>query len=84
MCFCTQNGATALHMAAQEGKVDVVRLLTEAGAQLNIRTEVQHCYSCMCHMTSCSSTSSLAGQALSHLTHSIQMCVHFIDIHVLR
>ena len=31
---------TALHLAAYEGKVDVVRLLTEAGAQLNIQSEV--------------------------------------------
>ena len=30
----------ALHYAAQEGKVDVVRLLIEARAQLNIQTEV--------------------------------------------
>ena len=69
-------------MAAQEGKVDVVRLLTEAGAQLNIQTKVQHWYSCMCHMTPCSSTSSLAGQALSHHTHSVHMCVH-LHIHML-
>ena len=27
-------------MAAEGGKVDVVRLLTEAGAQLNIQTKV--------------------------------------------
>ena len=40
MCFCAQNGFTALHLAAQEGKVDVVRLLTEARAQLNIQTKV--------------------------------------------
>ena len=31
---------TALHLAAHEGKVNVVRLLTEAGAQLNIQTKV--------------------------------------------
>ena len=30
----------ALHYAAQEGKVDVVRLLIEAWAQLNIQTKV--------------------------------------------
>ena len=40
MCFCAQDDATALHIAAQEGKVDVVRLLIEAGAQLNIQTMV--------------------------------------------
>ena len=45
MCFCAQDGATALHLAAQEGNMEVVRLLTEAGAQLNIQTEVEHWYS---------------------------------------
>ena len=38
--FCAQNGWAALHMAALEGKVDVVRLLTEARAQVNIQTKV--------------------------------------------
>ena len=38
----TQNGWTALHLAAQEGKVDVVRLLvTEAQALVNIQMEVR-------------------------------------------
>ena len=40
VCLCIQNGWTALHLAAQEGKVDVVRLLTEAQAHINIQTEV--------------------------------------------
>ena len=40
VCLCSQDGWTALHMAAQEGRVDVVRLLTEAQAQVNIQTEV--------------------------------------------
>ena len=40
MCFCPQNGWTALHLAAQEGKVDVVRLLIEAKAQVNTQEEV--------------------------------------------
>ena len=35
-----QDGATALFMAAQEGKADVVRLLIEAGAQLDIQRTV--------------------------------------------
>ena len=35
-----QDGWTALHLAAQEGKVDVVRLLTDSRAQVNIRTKV--------------------------------------------
>ena len=40
VCYSPQNGATALHLAAQEGKVDVVRLLTEAQALVNIRKRV--------------------------------------------
>ena len=35
-----QDGWTALHLAAQEGNVDVVKLLTEAKAHVNIQTEV--------------------------------------------
>ena len=42
VCLCPQDGWTALHAAAHEGKVDVVRLLTEAQALVNIRTEVRH------------------------------------------
>ena len=40
MCYCPQNESTALHLAAQEGKVDVVRLLTEAQALVNTRNKV--------------------------------------------
>ena len=40
MCLCSQDGRTALHWAAQEGRVDVVRLLTEAQAQVNIQDKV--------------------------------------------
>ena len=40
VCLYTQTGWTALHWAAHEGKVDVIRLLTEAQAQINIQTEV--------------------------------------------
>ena len=36
----TQDGATALHLAVQEGKVGVVKLLILAGAMLNIQNEV--------------------------------------------
>ena len=36
-----QNNWTALHLAAQKGIVDVVKLLTEAKAQVNIQTKVQ-------------------------------------------
>ena len=41
MYLCAQDGWTALHLAAQEGKVDVMKLLTEAQAQVNIRTKVK-------------------------------------------
>ena len=37
---CLQLGSTALHLAAQKGKADVVRLLIEAGAQLDIQNTV--------------------------------------------
>ena len=46
VCLCPQDGWTALHLAAQEGKVDVVRLLTEAQAQVNIQTKVHP----LCHV----------------------------------
>ena len=38
--FCPQYGFTALYMAAQEGKVEVVRLLMEAKALMNIPAQV--------------------------------------------
>ena len=41
MFVSTQDGWTALHMAAQKGKVDVVRLLlTEAQTLVNIQNKV--------------------------------------------
>ena len=40
VCVCPQDGWTALHLAAHEGKVDVVRLLTESNAEVNMQTEV--------------------------------------------
>ena len=40
VCICPQDGFTALHLAAQEGKVDVVRLLTQAEAQVSTETKV--------------------------------------------
>ena len=48
LSFCSQDGFTALHLAAQEGKVDVVGLLTEAKAWVNIQTEVHT----LCHVWS--------------------------------
>ena len=44
LLYCPQAGWTALHLAAQEGKVNVMRLLIEAEAQLDIETGV----SCTC------------------------------------
>ena len=35
-----QDGSTALHLAAQEGRVDVVRLLIDTKAQINIQRTV--------------------------------------------
>ena len=43
MCFCPQDGVTALSLAAQEGKVEVVRVLIEAKALVNLQTKV-HVY----------------------------------------
>ena len=40
MCFCPQSGASALSLAAQEGKVGVVRILIEAKALVNIQKKV--------------------------------------------
>ena len=39
-CLYPQDGFTALHLAAQKGNLDIVRLLTAAKAQINIQTEV--------------------------------------------
>ena len=50
MCLYPQDGGTALHMAAQRGNVDVVRLLTEAQAEVNIQTEVHPIHQ-ECHVS---------------------------------
>ena len=43
MFVSTQDGWTALHLAAHEGKVDVVRLLlTEAWTLVNIQDKVHN------------------------------------------
>ena len=36
----TQNGWTALHLASQEGHVNVVHVLTDANAHVNQQTNV--------------------------------------------
>ena len=38
--FCPQTGASALSLATQEGKVEVVRILMEAKALVNIQKKV--------------------------------------------
>ena len=38
--FCPQDGASALFLAAQEGNVEVVRLLIEANTLVNIQRKV--------------------------------------------
>ena len=52
MCLCPQDGWTALHLAAQAGNVDVVRLLTEAQALVNIQSEVLSCLMIDVHLIS--------------------------------
>ena len=48
----TQNGATALYSASQEGHVTVVRLLLEKGADVNICDKVVMDFvSCTCMWT---------------------------------
>ena len=46
VCFYPQYGCTALYLAAQNGNVDVVRLLTEAMALVNVQTKVHT----LCHV----------------------------------
>ena len=46
MFLSLQDGWTALHVAAEKGRVDVARLLTESQAQVNIQTEVHVQYLC--------------------------------------
>ena len=43
MCVFPQRGWTALHLAAQEGKGDVVKLLSKAKAHVNVLTKVYTC-----------------------------------------
>ena len=47
-----QEGFTPLIIAAQEGHVDIVKLLVESGADLNDRTEVCMCV-CVSIFTTC-------------------------------
>ena len=39
-CVYQQDGWTALHLAAQGGKIDVIKLLIEAEAYVNMQSKV--------------------------------------------
>ena len=72
MFVSSQDGWTALHLAAQEGKVDVVRLLlTEAQALVNIQTKV-HSHHIMTNDWSTALSSSLLFACVSCV---FQYCV---------
>ena len=45
--FSYQDGFTALHVAAQEGHVEVVTFLVNAGADLHIQTKVSTLIGCV-------------------------------------
>ena len=48
MGFVLQDGLSPLHMASQEGHLDVVKALIEAGANINQANKVStHTYPCM-------------------------------------
>ncbi len=40
--FCIQNGGTALHVASYNGHCEVVGVLLEANADVNIEDKVSH------------------------------------------
>ena len=41
MCaVCTQNGNTSLHVAAAEGRLDIVRFLLSSGLDVNLQNKV--------------------------------------------
>ena len=46
LLFIQLNGQTALHLAAAEGEVDVVRLLIEAEAEVDTQTKVNVYFLC--------------------------------------
>lgn len=41
MCLFMQRGWTALHLATQEGKINVVKLLIDAKAHVNMQEVVR-------------------------------------------
>ena len=70
MFVSTQDGWTALHLAAQEGKVDVVRLLlTEAQALVNIQSKVHS------HHITTNDWSTALSSSLLHARLVFQSCV---------
>ena len=39
-CLCSQHGESALHIAAGYGRLDMVRVLLESGASINLKDKV--------------------------------------------
>ena len=52
MTSYSQDGCTALHLASQEGQLDVVRVLIEANARVNQRSKVMQPIHVECSYTS--------------------------------
>ena len=48
MGFVSQNGWSPLHKASQEGHLDVVKTLLEAGAYINQADKVSSTHTCTC------------------------------------
>ena len=67
-CSCLQDGFTALHLAAQKGKFDVVKLLTEAKADVNTQAKV---YTYICHVLYTYLENSLRGECTVMYIHKI-------------
>ena len=53
MIMNNQNGETALHKAAAGDQINIVRLLLDKGAKVNVIDIVSHCL-CLCCITDCS------------------------------
>ena len=53
MIMNNQDGQTALLYAASKGFTEIVKLLLEKGAKVNVFDKVSHCM-CVCCITDCS------------------------------